>query len=64
MIATDVNPRSLRCIKHRCWGVMTKLSEPPVGKRDRDLASENQARCSAFRIRSSNAISFSLKRVC
>jgi hypothetical protein len=56
MIATDVNPRSLMCIQHRCWGVIAKVSKPPAGNRDRDLALENQARRSVFRVRSLNAI--------
>jgi hypothetical protein len=56
MIVTDVNPRSLRSIKSRCWAVMAKVGEPPVGNRDRYLASENPAPWSAFRFRSLNAI--------
>ena len=56
MIWTDVNVHSLRCIKHSGWGATAKVIEPPVGNRDRDMASENPARCSAFRVRSLNAV--------
>ncbi len=56
MIATDVDPRSLRGINHMGRCAMAKVSEPPVGNRDRDLALENPARCSVFCVRSLNVI--------
>lgn len=43
MIATDLDPRSLRGINHMCWDGMANVSEPPVSNGDRGLASEKKA---------------------
>lgn len=56
MIATSSYPHFLRGIDHWCRDFVAKLNEPAVEIPDRELASDNPARWSAFRFRGLNAV--------